>query len=64
MQAIKYRSCSKCFQREKMGFSCLNIIIHYILGFLRTFVYMDHITIIPVWELGGFGNWKEIELTV
>lgn len=63
MQAIKYKSCLKCFQRKKMVFSHLNITICYTLVFLRTFMCMDHITIILTWELGGFGNWREIALT-
>ena len=54
MQAMKYKSCLECFQRKEMVFFHLNITIRYTLVFLRTFMYVDHITIILTWELGGF----------
>lgn len=60
MQAMKYKSCLECLQRKEMVFSHLNITICYTLVFLRTFMYVDHITIILTWELGGFGNWREM----
>lgn len=56
MQATKYKSCLECFLRKEMVFSHLNITIYYTLVFLRTFMYVDHVTIILIWELGGFGN--------
>lgn len=42
------------FAEEGMVFSHLNITICYTLVFLRTFMHVNHITIILTWELGGF----------
>lgn len=50
-QAVRYRSCSKCFLRDKMPFAYLNVIIHYVLGFLNICVYgiYHHNTCEAVW---------------